>query len=74
LWGSCVPIPERDFACAAGHGERTRRRVDPGSQQAILITRRALRQRGSKDRIRRWRPVISGAGNAACSQRSEAVA
>ena len=51
-----------------------RRLVDPGSREAALLTRRALRQRGSKVGIRTRRPVISGAGyGAATSLRSCSV-
>jgi hypothetical protein len=44
---------------ATGHGERTRGPVVPGSPEVILDTRRAKCQRGSKDRIRSGRRVIS---------------
>ncbi|MCU7850497.1 MAG: hypothetical protein KZQ89_21480 [Candidatus Thiodiazotropha sp. (ex Lucinoma kastoroae)] len=64
----------KPISSAAGHGERTRWPVVPGSPEAILETRRALRQRGSKDRIRSGRVVISGAGSEACIERSDVVA
>ncbi|MEL0585476.1 MAG: hypothetical protein AAES65_11440 [Candidatus Thiodiazotropha sp. (ex. Lucinoma kazani)] len=45
-----------------------------GSPEAILETRRALRQRGSKDSIRSGGVVISVAGSEACIERSDVVA
>lgn len=48
------------------HGTK-RRLVDPGNREAALLTRRALRQRGSKVGIRARHQAMSGAGDKAAT-------